>query len=70
VSVSGGTRAIAARLAEASLVGMDRRRRGEIEATDADDLALTKRAEALRELLRNTLQLPGDPPGPSSAVIS
>ena len=64
VSVSGDTRAIAARLAEASLFAMERRSRGEIEATDADDLALTNRAEALRELLRNSLQLPGDSLGP------
>jgi len=64
VSVSGGVRAISQRLANASSMAVERRRGGEAEASNVEDLSLENRAEALRELLTKTLQLdPDDPRG-------
>jgi len=64
VSVSGGVRAISRRLANASSMAVERRRGGEAEASNVEDLSLENRAEALRELLTKTLQLdPDDPRG-------
>jgi glycosyltransferase involved in cell wall biosynthesis len=62
VSASGGARSIGGRLADASLTAFERRRTGEVEAADAEDLWLENRAEEIRELLRSRLQLdPNEP---------
>ena len=64
VADTGGVAAISRRLADASLVALERRREGGVEAADAEVLSLQSRAGALRELLEKTLQLhPNDPRG-------
>jgi glycosyltransferase involved in cell wall biosynthesis len=52
---SGGAAAVAARLAEAVLVSAEQRRLGEVDASNADSLLLSRRAEALREIVSQAL---------------
>jgi glycosyltransferase involved in cell wall biosynthesis len=55
VSYAGGPREIARRLADAALATVERRRRGEIDGSDAAPLLLDHQAELLREVVTNIL---------------
>ena len=57
VADAGGVSAIARRFADAASRSMERRRRDEVDRTDAQTLLLDRRAAALRELLAD--KLPG-----------
>jgi glycosyltransferase involved in cell wall biosynthesis len=56
----GGVAAIAQRLADGAVTAFDRRRIADIDESGSDVLLLGRRAEALRELLAETLPRPPD----------